>query len=169
MDCDDDYDVNCDYHPRYMNCNNCTMPSIQSNNNNNNNNNNNDEPDRLKELYSLYQEADIIFCVDDMPDEDWYSDRYKKIMNYNEINWSHMVTQYNNKDSVMYYGALKIMTLLETLRDEYYGKPEFDLVNYKELLETIIKVWEHFSKNYMDDNNDGDITDLIEGIAFMNK
>lgn len=120
------------------------------------------------QLKLLQKEINHIVIHGIEPDEKWYTERYKYIKSYAELNWSDMAQRFENKDTYMYATSVYIINLLYELHNEYTTKPTFNLNRYYQLIHEIRSIWEYYSKRYVGGEGDTDVVDLIEGLSFMN-
>ncbi len=123
--------------------------------------------DNLTQLQLLNMEIQHIMEHGIQPNQQWYSERFIKIHNYSELDWNSFMQSFLNKNEFIVESACKIMSLLHSLQEEWSCSPIFDLEKYYELLNEIHSVWSYFSENYMGQEDDQDVVDLIIGLKHL--
>lgn len=123
--------------------------------------------DNLTQLQLLNLEIQHIMEHGIQPNQQWYSERFLKIHNYSELDWNSFMQSFLNKNEFIVESAYKIMSLLYSLQEEWSCSPIFDLEKYYELLSEINNVWSYFSENYMGEEEDQDVVDLIIGLKHL--
>lgn len=123
--------------------------------------------DNEKQLKILFREIGHIVAHALIPPEGWYDERFEYIDMYSKLDWNSLATRFYNKDEYIYDTASYIMGLLEDLLDDRATKPTFNIKKYRELIYSIINVWNYYKKEYMENETDVDILNLIEGIKFL--
>ena len=126
-----------------------------------------DSTNNLDELYSLYNEASKMIINNVRPSEGWYEDRFKYIYKYSTIDWDGLIKRLGDKDHIILHLAIQIREVIESLMDDYGGKPDFNFNKYFSLLTNVINIWKYYNEKYMGDETDSDIIDLIEGFWGM--
>lgn len=126
-----------------------------------------DNKDNLTQLQLLNYEIQHIMEHGIQPEPQWYSERFLKIHNYSELDWNSFMQSFLNKNEFIVESSCKIMSLLHSLQEEWSCSPIFDLEKYYELLNEIHSVWSYFSENYMGEEDDQDVVDLIIGLKHL--
>ena len=126
-----------------------------------------EDKDNLTQLQLLNLEIQHIMEHGIQPDSQWYSERFLKIHNYSELDWNSFMQSFLNKNEFIVESSCKIMSLLHSLQEEWSCSPIFDLEKYYELLNEIHSVWSYFSENYMGQEEDQDVVDLIIGLKHL--
>jgi len=99
--------------------------------------------------------------------EGWYDERFPYIRSYSLLNWKELAESFKDKDEYVHATASKISNMCDDLLEEMSTRPNFNLNTYYRLIHEISNIWIYYKSNYMGDEEDNDIIDLISGIAFM--
>lgn len=126
-----------------------------------------DDNDNLTQLQLLNFEIQHIMEHGIQPNQEWYAQRFLKIYQYSELDWNSFMESFKNKNEFIVESSFKIMRLLNVIQEEWSCSPIFDLEKYYELLNEIHTVWTYFSENYMGDEEDQDVVDLIIGLKHL--
>jgi hypothetical protein len=126
-----------------------------------------DELDNLTQLSVLIMEIHIIQLRSIPPAPEWYIQRFRKIAEYAELDWTGMAHQFQGKNHLIHTSSLQILHHLHQLQYEWGSSPTFSLSAYAGLLTNINKLWEHYQREYIGEETDGDILDLIEKMTHM--
>ena len=125
--------------------------------------------DNAKQLDILRREIGNIVVHNILPPEEWYNRRFEYINTYTQLGWSYMAKRFHNKDQYIHDTSLYIMGLLDELYEERGTKPTFSIPTYHRVIHEIQNIWSYYSRVYMDEEEDMNIADLIEGITFLGK
>lgn len=123
--------------------------------------------ENLDELYSLYNEASRMIVNNTRPSEGWYEERFKYIYKYSKIDWDGLIKRLGDKDKIILNLSIQIKDNIDSLMEDYGGKPDFDFNKYFNMLTNVINIWKYYSDKYMGEETDSDIIDLIEGFWGM--
>ncbi len=126
-----------------------------------------EDKDNLTQLQLLNFEIQHIMEHGIQPPTEWYTERFLKIHNYSQLDWNSFMESFQRKNEFIVESACKIMSLLYSLQEEWSCSPIFNLEKYYELLNEIHNVWSYFSENYMGDEEDKDVVDLIIGLKHL--
>lgn len=126
-----------------------------------------EENDNLTQLQLLNFEIQHIMEHGIQPNQEWYSERFLKIHNYSELDWNSFMESFKNKNGFIVESCYKIMSLLHAIQEEWSCSPIFDLEKYYVLINEIHSVWTYFSENYMGNEDDQDVVDLIIGLKHL--
>lgn len=125
--------------------------------------------DNAKQLGILRREIRQIVAHKILPSEGWYNRRFEYINTYSQLGWIYMAQRFHNKDLYIHNTALYIMRLLDELHEERGTKPTFNITIYHRVIHEIQNIWSYYSRVYMDDEEDINMADLIEGMTFLCK
>jgi hypothetical protein len=78
-----------------------------------------------------------------------------------------MSERFQNKDPYLHETAAAIANMLETLLDEWSVSPVFNLATYARVLYEMDRLWRYYHKQYVGDETDEDIVDIIESMTHM--
>jgi len=123
--------------------------------------------DNVTQLSLLKKEIVHMVVHGVLPDDEWYSARFKNIKTYSEINWSELIRKFHGKDQNIHDTALKIIKRCDDLIEECSTKPNFHLLTYYRLILEIDYIWEYYHSKYLGDDQDDDVVDLIEGMSHL--
>jgi hypothetical protein len=98
------------------------------------------------------------------PNKDWYQERIVKIFEYSGLDWTDLTTRYKNNDVFLSEKAAKIQEGLAYIISDWSTQPVFDLSVYHIVIFEINELWTYYENNYIDENHDSDISDLISGL-----
>jgi hypothetical protein len=101
------------------------------------------------------------------PSQDWYETRFIKIYEYSELNWSDFAYRYHLDNTYMSEKATSIYQGLQHLIEEWAVSPIFDLSIYYGILHDMLELWKYYESEYMDENHDLDVSDLISGLKHL--
>jgi hypothetical protein len=126
-----------------------------------------DELDNLTQLTVLIMEIHIIQLRSIPPTPDWYVQRFRKISAYAELDWAGMARRFQGKNPLIHNASLHILLDLHQLQYEWGSSPEFSLHAYASLLTKINELWGHYQREYIGDETDDDVLDLIEQMTHL--
>jgi hypothetical protein len=121
----------------------------------------------VTQLEMLTYESEHIMehCV--QPSQEWYEARFLKIYQYAELNWLDFSNRYRMNSEYMADKAHHIDQALRHLIEEWGVSPIFDLAIYYDVLHTMLELWKYYESEYMDENHDEDVSDLIAGLKHL--
>jgi hypothetical protein len=126
-----------------------------------------DDNDNLTQLQLLNLEIQHIMEHGVQPNSQWYYERFLKIHHYSELDWNSFMESFKNKNEFIVESSFKIMSLLQSIKEEWSCSPIFSLEKYYEVINEIYTIWNYFSENYMGDEEDQDVVDLIIGLKHL--
>jgi hypothetical protein len=126
-----------------------------------------DELDNLTQLTVLIMEIHIIQLRSVPPTPEWYAQRFRKVAAYAELDWTGMAHRFQGKNHIIHNASLHILHDLHQLQYEWGSSPTFSLHAYASLLTKINELWEHYQSEYIGDETDEDVLDLIEQMTHM--
>ena len=126
-----------------------------------------DELDNLTQLSVLIMEIHLIQFRSIQPDPLWYAQRFRKIAAYAELDWTGMAHRFQGKNPFIHESSLQILYHLNQLQYEWGSSPTFSLAPYAALLTKINTLWEHYQREYIGNESDEDVLDLIEQMTHM--
>lgn len=101
------------------------------------------------------------------PSSDWYEARFLKIYAYSELQWGSLAEQFQHRNPYIYETAVTISQMLAHLVEEWSHCPVFDISIYYQLLHDMNDLWKYYSENYIGDEEDEDVVDLIAGMRHL--
>jgi len=101
------------------------------------------------------------------PTQGWFEDRFLKIYQYSELNWKDLHLKYRFQNPSLSEQAERIMKGLNQLVEEWSVSPIFDLDTYYATLHEMNQLWKYYEMEYVDENHDDDVSDLIAGLKHM--
>jgi len=101
------------------------------------------------------------------PSQDWYEARFLKIYEYSELNWHDLAHRYQLDNAYLAEKAASISKGLQHLIEEWSNSPVFDLSIYYGVLHDMNELWKYYESEYMDENHDTDVSELIASIKHM--
>lgn len=128
-----------------------------------------DELDNLTQLSVLIMEIHVIQLRSISPAPEWYAQRFRKIAAYAELDWTGMARRFQGKNPFIHESSLQILHYLHQLQYEWGSSPTFSLTAYASLLIKINELWSHYQREYIGDESDEDILDIIEQMTHMAK
>lgn len=117
--------------------------------------------DNSKQVEILCLEIEHIMEHGIQPCAEWFQLRFQKIHQYSGLEWLTFSNRFDNKNDFIHSICLKIHYLIQQLLDEWSISPIFNLSTYYELLFEIKKFSEHYCSNYIGDETDNEVIDLI--------
>lgn len=118
-------------------------------------------------LQMLVDESDKIIKESVRPTKDWFCKRMQKIFEYSGLNWAELVQLYKDKDVFLSQKAHKIQEGVSYLIKDWETQLVFDLQIYQIVVTDINQLWSYYEKEYMDENFDIDVCDLISSMKFL--
>lgn len=119
------------------------------------------------QLELLVYESEHIMEHGVQPSPDWYEARFLKIYQYSELNWRDFTHQFQTRNPELAEKAYRIQQALAHLVEEWSTCPIFDLSIYYGALHDMNELWTYYSAEYMDEQEDEDVSDLIIGLKHM--
>jgi hypothetical protein len=101
------------------------------------------------------------------PSQDWFEERFIKIYQYSELNWNELHLKYRFHNPSIAEQAENIEKGLRTLVDQWSVSPIFDLDTYYTTLHEMNQLWKYYEAEYMDENHDDEVSDLISSLKHM--
>ena len=121
----------------------------------------------VHELESLRDEIDAMMEQGLSPPHAWYQKRYNNIQIYSELEWSSMAYRFQQTDRYIQNTALNIMNNIEDLLEEFHQAHHFNLKYYQHMVHDIEDLWTYYKTNYIGDESDLEVVDLIVGLTHM--
>jgi len=118
-------------------------------------------------LQMLVDESTKIIQTENKPNTDWFRERIVKIFEYAGLDWAELAFKYNESDNFLSEKASKIQEGISYLIDDWSTQPVFDLTVYHTVILDINELWVYYESNYIDENYDTDISDLISGLKHL--
>ena len=118
-------------------------------------------------LQMLVDESTKIIQTENKPTTDWFRERIVKIFEYAGLDWAELAYKYNESDNFLSEKASKIQEGISYLIDDWSTQPVFDLTVYHTVILDINELWVYYESNYIDENYDTDISDLISGLKHL--
>jgi len=115
----------------------------------------------------LIDESTKIIQTENKPNTDWFRERIVKIFDYAGLDWAELAYKYNESDNFLSEKASKIQEGISYLIDDWSTQPVFDLTVYHTVILDINELWIYYESNYIDENYDEDISDLISGLKHL--
>lgn len=119
------------------------------------------------QLEILTYESEHLMDHGVQPSQEWFEARFFKIYQYAELNWDDLVERYHHDNTYLAEKAGAISKGLQYLIDEWSTSPVFDLSIYYGVLHDMNELWKYYESEYMDENHDDDISELIANIKHM--
>ena len=119
------------------------------------------------QLEMLVYESEHIMEHGVQPTQEWFEARFFKIYQYSELNWTDFVGRYQMDNSYLAEKAHQIHRGLTHLIEEWGTQPVFDLSVYYGVLHDMNELWKYYESEYMDENHDEDVSDLISGLKHL--
>ena len=119
------------------------------------------------QLEMLTHESEHILEHGIQPTQEWYQARFFKIYQYSELNWNDFAHRYKLGNTYLADKASHIQRALQHLVDEWSTAPIFDLSVYYGVLHDMNELWKYYESEYMDENQDEDISELISGLKHL--
>ena len=120
-----------------------------------------------EQLIILVRESQHMMIYGIQPNEDWYQQRAPYLHAYSDLSWKAMSERFHNKDQYLHQTAADIANMLESLLDEWSTTPEFNLATYARALYEMDRLWRYYHKQYVGDETDEDMVDIIESMTHM--
>jgi hypothetical protein len=120
-----------------------------------------------EQLIILVRESQHMMIYGILPNEDWYQQRAPYLHAYSDLSWKAMSERFQNKDPYLHETAGAIADMLETLLEEWSSSPVFNLATYARVLYEMDRLWRYYHTQYVGDETDEDIVDVIEGLTHM--
>ena len=120
-----------------------------------------------EQLILLVRESQHMMIYGILPNEDWYQQRSSYLHAYSDLSWKAMSERFYNKDQYIHETAAAIANMLEILLEEWSTSPEFNLATYARVLYEMDRLWRYYHKQYVGDEDDEDIVDIIESMTHM--
>ena len=118
-------------------------------------------------LQMLVDESNKIIEDEKKPTKDWFRERILKISEYSGLDWVELTLKYKDTDIFVSEKASKIKEGLSYLIHDWSTQPFFDLSVYHTVIIGIKDLWFYYESNYVDENGDTDISDLISGLKHL--
>ena len=118
-------------------------------------------------LQMLVDESTKIIQTENKPKTEWFRERIVKIFEYAGLDWAELAYKYNESDNFLSEKASKIQEGISYLIDDWSTQPVFDLTVYHTVILDINELWVYYESNYIDENYDTDISDLISGLKHL--
>jgi hypothetical protein len=115
----------------------------------------------------LVDESTKIIQTENKPNKEWFRERIVKIFDYAGLDWAELAYKYNESDIFLSEKASKIQEGISYLIDDWSTQPVFDLTVYHTVILDIKELWVYYESNYIDENYDADISDLISGLKHL--
>jgi len=100
-------------------------------------------------------------------DNGWYTRRMEFIYDYATIGWMEMSERLEGKDPFISNTSRDIMKQLKQLMTEWDYRPTISLPVYYRVLHDIQDVWRRYQAQYVGEEEDEDIVDVIEQMTHM--
>lgn len=126
-----------------------------------------EEYDRFTQVQLLHQEVQHYLEHGTQPTKEWFIQRYRYISMYAELHWLHMYYTLHDKNTFIADLCHQIHLGLEQLEEEWGVSPYFTMETYYNVLNSIVIFWPYFQSNYVADEYDEDVTDLIIGMKHL--
>jgi hypothetical protein len=126
-----------------------------------------DQYDNETQLILLNKEIEIILAQNLLPPEAWYHNRIRKIVAYSELDWLGMASRFNGKNQYLHEAAMAIYQGLEKLLDQWSVSLFFAISVYGQVIQEINILWNHYQENYIGNETDSEVIDLIEDLTHM--
>lgn len=119
------------------------------------------------QLELLMYESEHIMEHGVQPSQEWYEARFLKIYQYSELNWSDFTQQFHARNPSLAEMSHRIQHALAHLVEEWGVSPIFDLSIYYGALHDMNELWKYYSAEYMDEQEDEEVSDLIVGLRHL--
>jgi len=120
-----------------------------------------------EQLILLIRESQNMMIYGIQPNEEWYQQRAPFLHAYSDLSWKAMSERFHNKDSYLHQTAASIAEMLELLLEEWSTSPVFNLATYARVLYEMDRLWRYYKTQYVGDETDEDIVDVIESMTHM--
>lgn len=124
------------------------------------------QPEAIQ-LEMLAHEANVIKLSHVQPQSAWYQVRMQKIFEYSGLNWAELTQRYMISDSFLSQKADTIQKGIAYLIQDWSTQPLFDFSVYHIVIHTMNDLWKYYDTQYMDENYDIDVSDLISGLRYL--
>ena len=125
------------------------------------------QSNEVRYLQMLVNESTKIIQTEHKPNKEWFRERIVKIFDYAGLDWAELAYKYNESDNFLSEKASKIQEGISYLIDDWSTQPVFDLTVYHNVILDINELWVYYESNYIDENYDADISDLISGLKHL--
>lgn len=125
--------------------------------------------DNYTQLTYLRREIQDILFRTIQPSEEWYRDRIRKVVTYSELDWTGMALRFDGKDHHLHHVATRIVELHDVILEQWSVSPHFHLPTYAHLLEEIDHLWDYYRNQYVGEETDEEVIELIENLTHMMK
>ena len=125
------------------------------------------QSNEVRYLQMLIDESTKIIQTENKPEKEWFRERIVKIFDYAGLDWAELAYKYNESDNFLSEKASKIQEGISYLIDDWSTQPVFDLTVYHTVILDINELWIYYESNYIDENYDEDISDLISGLKHL--
>lgn len=122
------------------------------------------QSNEVKYLHMLVAESTTLLRESNKPNKDWYQERIVKIFEYSGLDWIELTKRYKDSDVFLSEKSAKIQEGLAYIISDWSTQPIFDLSVYHIVILDINELWNYYENNYIDENHDSDISDLISGL-----
>ena len=122
------------------------------------------QSNEVKYLHMLVAESTTLLRESNKPNKDWYQERIVKIFEYSGLDWQELTKRYKDSDVFLSKKAAKIQEGLAYIISDWSTQPVFDLSVYHIVILEINELLDYYENNYIDENHDSDISDLISGL-----
>jgi hypothetical protein len=119
------------------------------------------------QLEMMTYESEHILEHGVQPSQEWYEERFIKLYQYSELNWSDFAQRYQLDNAYLAEKAQHIQQALSHLIEEWAVSPVFDLSIYYGALHDIMELWKYYESEYIDENHDMNVSDLISGLRHL--
>lgn len=118
----------------------------------------------VKYLHMLVAESTTLLRESNKPNKDWFRELIFKIFEYSGLDWEELTKRYKDSDVFLSKKAAKIQEGIAYIISDWSSQPIFDLSVYHIVILEINELWTYYENNYIDENHDSDISDLISGL-----
>ena len=119
------------------------------------------------QLEMMTYESEHIMEHGVQPSQEWYEARFYKLYQYSELNWTDFSHRYQLDNTYLAEKAHAIQQALTHLVEEWSVSPIFDLSIYYGVLHDMNELWKYYESEYMDENQDEDVSELIAGLKHL--
>jgi hypothetical protein len=120
-----------------------------------------------KQLEMLADEACVIRLSGVQPSTMWFQSRMHKIFEYSGLNWAELTQRYMISDPLLSQKANNIQQGIAYLIQDWSTQPLFDFSVYHIVITNMNELWKYYETQYMDENYDIDVSDLISGMKHL--